>query len=342
MNTAGYGARVNTASDDATVGREGSAAIEVHGLKKSYKKASVLRDVSFTVEKGTIFALLGANGSGKTTTINILTTLITADGGTAIVCGCDVAKDPARVRQHISLTGQFAAVDDMLSARENLRLMSSLRHVDGAAQKVAELLAQFKLTDAADRRVGTLSGGMRRRLDLAMSLIGHPSLIFLDEPTTGLDPEGRNGMWQTIHNLVDTGTTVFLTTQYLEEADQLADHIAVLHRGKIAVNGSPGDLKKRLPGGLIELVFHDEHQLNATTKVLENQYTPTRKDGLTLTLATDGSVAQLASILNQLRAADIEPAEFAQKMPTLDDVYLDITSDKREGNGCISWLIRGQ
>lgn len=331
MNTAGDGVTVTTAGDGVAVRRERSAAIEVRGLKKSYKNVPVLKDVSFRVEQGTIFALLGANGSGKTTTINILTTLIKADGGTATVCDVDVAKHPDKVRQHISLTGQFAAVDDMLSARENLQLMSDLRHVAGSARTVADLLAQFKLTDAADRRVATFSGGMRRRLDLAMSLIGHPSLIFLDEPTTGLDPESRNGMWQTIHNLVDNGTTVFLTTQYLEEADQLADHIAVLNQGKIAASGAPGELKKLLPGGLIELVFHDENQLIATAQVLENQYALTKKDALTLTLATDGSVSQLASILNRLSDADVEPAAFSQKMPTLDDVFLDITSDKKEG-----------
>jgi ABC-2 type transport system ATP-binding protein len=322
MNTAGDG--VNS----GTLRRERSAAIEVSGLRKSYEQVPVLQDVRFRVDTGTIFALLGANGSGKTTTINILTTLIKADGGTATVCGVDVARHPDKVREHISLTGQFAAVDDLLSARENLQLMCALRHVDGAARIVADLLAQFTLNDAADRRVATFSGGMRRRLDLAMSLIGQPSLIFLDEPTTGLDPESRNGMWQTIRTLVDSGTTVFLTTQYLEEADHLADQIAVLHQGRIAVSGAPGELKKLRPGGLIELVFHDDDQLIAATQVLDNQYAVTHNGALTVTLATDGSVTQLASIFDRLRDAQVEPAEFSQKKPTLDDVFLEITSHK--------------
>jgi ABC-2 type transport system ATP-binding protein len=322
MNTAGEG------SNGIATGRERTAFIEVSGLSKSYKKVPVLTDVSFRVERGTIFALLGANGSGKTTTINILTTLIKADGGTATVCGFDVARHPDKVREHISLTGQFAAVDDLLSARENLQLMSDLRHADGVAHIVADLLAHCALTDAADRRVATFSGGMRRRLDLAMSLIGHPSLIFLDEPTTGLDPESRNSMWRTIRTLVDNGTTVFLTTQYLEEADQLADQIAVLHQGRIAVSGVPSALKKLRPSGLVELVFHDDDQLIAAIQVLDNQYALTNNGALTVTLATDGSVSHLASIFDRLRVAGVEPAELSQRKPTLDDVFLEITSHK--------------
>ena len=190
--------------------------ITVRGLKKSYKKNMVLRGVDFIVEPGTIFALLGSNGAGKTTTINILATLIKADEGAATVNGYDVETEADAVRRSISLTGQFAAVDDVLSARENLELIGDLRHIENLAQKVAELLERFGLTDAADRRVATFSGGMRRRLDIAMSLIGNPPVIFFDEPTTGLDPEARNDMWQTIRTLANKGTTIFLTTQYLE------------------------------------------------------------------------------------------------------------------------------
>ena len=220
------------------------SAITVKNLTKSFKDTAVLKDVSFNVRGGEIFALLGSNGAGKTTTINILTTLMEADGGTATLNGFDVAKQSDEVRESISLTGQFAAVDDVLTARENLVLIGDLRHVQDPAQTAADLLEQFELVDAADRRAGTFSGGMRRRLDIAMSLIGSPSVIFLDEPTTGLDPEARNNMWQTIRTLNKKGTTIFLTTQYLDEADQLADTIAVLHKGKIVASGTASELKK--------------------------------------------------------------------------------------------------
>lgn len=230
------------------------AAITVTDLKKSYKKNGVLKGVDLTVERSKIFALLGSNGAGKTTTINILTTLIPADGGTATVNGFDVAKRPEKVRASISLTGQFAAVDDILTGRENLQLIADLRHVKNPAQTAADLLAKFGLTDAADRRVQTYSGGMRRRLDIAMSLIGSPAIIFLDEPTTGLDPEARKSMWQTIKTLAANGTTIFLTTQYLDEADELADRVAILHDGTIVANDHPQNLKKQLPGWKVRMV----------------------------------------------------------------------------------------
>jgi len=223
--------------------------ITVQHLKKSYKKSVVLKDVSFEVQAGTIFALLGKNGAGKTTIINILTTLIQADGGQASINNIDVAKSPHKIREHISLTGQFAAVDTMLTARENLKLIADLRHVKNVNQIVEELLKRFDLNDAADRRVSTFSGGMGRRLDIAMSLIGTPSVIFLDEPTTGLDPEARQDMWHTIQALAKNGTTVFLTTQYLEEADTLANKIAILHKGEIVAIGSVDELKRLLPKG---------------------------------------------------------------------------------------------
>lgn len=229
-------------------------AITVTGLKKSYKKNEVLKGVDFSVERGQVFALLGSNGAGKTTTINILTTLIPADGGKASVNGFDIGKRPAQVRSSISLTGQFAAVDDVLTGRENLRLIADLRQVSNPAGTATELLQKFDLMGAADRRVQTYSGGMRRRLDIAMSLIGKPAIIFLDEPTTGLDPEARKNMWQTIKTLASSGTTIFLTTQYLDEADELADRVAILHDGVVVANDRPHDLKKQLPGWKVRMV----------------------------------------------------------------------------------------
>lgn len=304
------------------------AAIVTDRLRKAYKKVAVLDDVSFRVETGSIFALLGANGSGKTTTINILTTLIKADGGTATVCGFDLASQPGEVRRVISMTGQFAAVDNVLSARENLVLIGELRHVSQPARLAKDLLAQFDLADAADRRVGTFSGGMRRRLDIAMSLIGQPKIIFLDEPTTGLDPQSRNEVWQTTRNLAQGGTTVFLTTQYLEEADQLADHIAVLHEGKIAASGTAGDLKRLVPSGLVDLVFTSDNDLTLARRTLMPSFRSTSHDNLTLRIATDGSVADLTRLLNQLRDAGIEPSAVEQKLPTLDDVFFHIVENR--------------
>jgi len=306
------------------------AAIEVTSLSKSYKDVSVLKDVSFSVQRGTVFALLGSNGAGKTTTINILTTLIKADGGTATVAGHDVAANPGEVRNEISLTGQFAAVDDQLTGRENLVLIGDLRHVRNSAKTAAELLRRFGLEEAADRGVSTFSGGMRRRLDIAMSLIGSPAVVFLDEPTTGFDPEGRNEMWRTIRALAQGGTTVFLTTQYLEEADELADAIAVLHQGRIVASGTANELKKLVPGGLIELAFQDEERRDAAAKVLGGSYACTEGEGTTLTITSDGSVAEVASIFVGLRDAGIEPTEFAQKVATLDDVFLKIVGTKED------------
>lgn len=229
-------------------------AIQVKGLQKSYKKLHVLKGVDFEVEKGSIFALLGSNGAGKTTIVKILTTLLKQDGGTAAVNGFDVAAKPDDVRQSISLTGQFAAVDEILTGRENLILIARLRHLKNPHQVADDLLNRFGLTEAADRRVSTYSGGMRRRLDIAMSLVGKPQLIFLDEPTTGLDPEARLEVWKTVKELANNGTTVFLTTQYLDEAEQLADRIAILHKGKIIANGTLADLKKLFPPAKVEYV----------------------------------------------------------------------------------------
>ncbi|APM40866.1 ABC transporter ATP-binding protein [Clostridium kluyveri] len=229
-------------------------AIQVKGLQKSYKKFHVLKGVDFEVEKGSIFALLGSNGAGKTTIVKILTTLLKQDSGAATVNGFDVAAKPDYVRQSISLTGQFAAVDEILTGRENLIMIAKLRHLANPRQIADDLLKRFGLIDAADRRVSTYSGGMRRRLDIAMSLIGNPQLIFLDEPTTGLDPEARIKVWKTVKELAEGGTTVFLTTQYLEEAEQLADRIAILHEGKIIANGTLDELKRLFPPAKVEYV----------------------------------------------------------------------------------------
>jgi ABC-2 type transport system ATP-binding protein len=229
-------------------------SIAVQGLRKSYGKVEVLRGVDFDVARGSIFALLGSNGAGKTTVVKILSTLLRADAGTAQVHGFDVGRQPANVRESISLTGQFAAVDEILTGRENLTLVAQLRHLKDSGRIADDLLARFSLTEAANRRVATYSGGMRRRLDIAMSLVGNPPVIFLDEPTTGLDPQGRIEVWQSVKELAVRGTTVLLTTQYLDEAEQLADRIAILHEGRIIVNGTLAELKQLLPPAKIEYV----------------------------------------------------------------------------------------
>lgn len=229
-------------------------AVQAEGLQKSFKKLHVLKGVDFEVEKGSIFALLGSNGAGKTTIVRILTTLLNPDGGNATVNGFDITSKPDYVRQSISLTGQFAAVDEILTGRENLIMIAKLRHLANPRQVADDLLKRFNLTDAAGRRVSTYSGGMRRRLDIAMSLVGTPSVIFLDEPTTGLDPEGRLEVWKTIKELAGGGTTILLTTQYLEEAEQLADRIAILHEGRIIANGTLAELKKLFPPAKVEYV----------------------------------------------------------------------------------------
>jgi ABC-2 type transport system ATP-binding protein len=229
-------------------------SIQVNGLQKSYKKLHVLKGVDFEVGKGSIFALLGSNGAGKTTIVKILTTLLKQDGGTAVVNGFDVTSKSDNVRQSISLTGQFAAVDEILTGRENLIMIAKLRYLKNPRQVAEDLLRRFSLMDAADRRVSTYSGGMRRRLDIGMSLVGKTQLIFLDEPTSGLDPEARIEVWKTVKELAADGTTVFLTTQYLEEAEQLADRIAILHEGRIIANGTLSDLKKLFPPAKVEYI----------------------------------------------------------------------------------------
>jgi ABC-2 type transport system ATP-binding protein len=303
--------------------------IEVRNLQKGYKGVPVLHDVSFTVERGKVFALLGANGSGKTTTINILTTLIKADGGTARVAGFDVATQPAKVREQISVTGQFAAVDHVLTARENLVLMGDLYHIADPERTAADLLDKFELNEAADRRLLTFSGGMRRRLDIAMSLVGDASIIFFDEPTTGLDPKGRTDMWQTIGELAEKGTTVFLTTQYLEEADRLADEIAILHGGRIVAAGPPDELKTMVPASIVELEFSDPEHMAAAQSALDGRHHINRVDSK-LVVTTTGSVAEMADMFIRLRDSGIEPTGFSRQTTTLDDVFFKILDEERE------------
>lgn len=258
-------------------------ALQVKDLKKSFRDNDVLKGVNFEVQKGDIFALLGSNGAGKTTIVNILSTLLKKDGGSADICGFDVAKQAGKVRKHISLTGQFAAVDEILTGRENLILIAKLRGIEkaskggkrGDAAKIAdELLARFDLTEAGKKRAGTYSGGMKRRLDIAMSLIGNPSVIFLDEPTTGLDPEGRLEVWKTIKELSHKGTTIFLTTQYLEEAEQLADRIAILHGGKIITEGTLEELKKMFPPAKKEYIEKQPTLEEIFLAIIGNGVTP--------------------------------------------------------------------
>lgn len=308
------------------------AAIEVKDLKESYKDVEVLRGVSFSVQQGTTFALLGSNGAGKSTIIKILATLLRPDGGLAKVNGMDVTKQPEQVRKEISLTGQSVTADYILTGRENLRMMAKLHHLPNPDKKADELLRQFDLLEAADRRISTYSGGMCRRLDLAMSLIGNPPIIFLDEPTTGLDPQARNALWATIKGLAESGVTVFLTTQYLEEADHLADQIAILHQGTIVASGSPAELKNTLSQGRIELRFEEDSSLMKAHALFADYSVTVDHQNLTLTILTNGSTKQMIALLTKAAEAGIEIAEFAQKLPTLEDVFLTMVSDKKEAS----------
>lgn len=298
-------------------------AIQVKDLRKSFKNTQVLKGVGFHVRRGEIFALLGSNGAGKTTTIKILSTLLRPDGGSATINGHDVIRKPGKVRESISLTGQNAAVDNVLTGRENLRLIGKLRHLNDAYRKADELLESFDLMDAADRRVSMYSGGMRRRLDLAMGLLGTPSVVFLDEPTTGLDPQSRIAMWHIIKGLRASGITVLLTTQYLEEAEQLADQIAILNEGKIVANGTAAELKKLLPAGHIELKFHTEKDLLRAKDLLQDENASLDEQNQMLIVTTDGSIRHMSGILSRLENA-VQVAEFAQKQPTLEDVFLTV------------------
>jgi ABC-2 type transport system ATP-binding protein len=296
-------------------------AIAVSGLQKSFKTLKVLDGISFTVPAGSIFALLGANGAGKTTMVRILATLLKPDSGTATVNGFDVVGSAARVRDSISLTGQFTAVDDVLTGKENLELVGRLRHLSDHKTRAAQMLTAFDLTDAANRAAGSYSGGMRRRLDLAMSLIAQPAVLFLDEPTTGLDPQARIAVWQLIRELRNSGTTVFLTTQYLDEADQLADEIAILNHGNIVAQGTPAQLKSRLPHGSVTFSFEDSAALNTAAALVGGV---PNHESLSVSVTTDGSVGQLTKLLNRLEDSGVSVTAFSQQQPTLDDVFFSI------------------
>ena len=308
-----------------TITTSAGSAIRAVKVRKSYGDHDVLEDVDLTVAKRTIFALLGPNGAGKTTMVRILSTLIRADSGDIRVMGHDVEIEADAVRAAIGVTGQFSAVDNLLTGKENLQLMADLEHLrrDAGRNKVAGLLERFELTDAADRLVSTYSGGMRRRLDLAMTLVGSPQLIFLDEPTTGLDPRSRRTMWQIIRELVADGVTIFLTTQYLDEADELADMVAVLDHGRIVAQGMPAELKRRIAGGHAELQFAEPIALRAAADVLPNA-TPDN-DQLTLQVPGDSSVASLRQLLDKLHDARIDVASLSLHTPDLDDVFFAVT-----------------
>jgi ABC-2 type transport system ATP-binding protein len=307
-------------------------AIEVAGLRKSFGRTVALDGIDLHVAAGTVFALLGPNGAGKTTTVHILSTLIDADAGEVRVAGHDPAREPGAVRSTIGVTGQFSAVDTLLTGEENLSLMTDLCHLsrtDGR-RRVAELLDRFDLGESAGTPVVTYSGGMRRRLDLAMTLVGEPRIIFLDEPTTGLDPRGRRTVWRIVRDLVRKGVTIFLTTHYLEEADQLADRVAVLDRGRLIAEGSPDELKRLIPGGSIRLEFADVPGLVAAAPVFPAA--DRDEDALTLQIPSDGGAESLRDVLDRLRSASLEVERVTVRTPDLDEVFLALTgAPDREG-----------
>ncbi|MEV7543512.1 ATP-binding cassette domain-containing protein [Streptomyces sp. NPDC089915] len=300
-----------------------SSAIAVSGLRKAYGDKVVLDGIDFDVAAGSVFSLLGPNGAGKTTTVNVLTTLMKADAGTVRVAGHDVATETKRVRGAIGVTGQFAAVDELLSGRENLTLMADLKRVRDGGRVVTGLLERFDLVESADKQASTYSGGMRRKLDLAMTLVGNPQVIFLDEPTTGLDPRSRRTMWGIVRELVAEGTTIFLTTQYLEEADQLADRIAVLNQGRLVAQGTPEELKRQIPGTHVRFRFADLVELDAAARVLTEASRD--EEELTLRVPGDGETRSVRALLDRLDAHAIDAQEFSVQRPDLDDVFLALT-----------------
>ena len=300
-------------------------AIRAIGLRKSYGDNVVLDGIDLEVATGTVFALLGPNGAGKTTTVHMLTTMLTPDEGEVEVGGHDLRTDPEGVRSEIGVTGQFSAVDNLLTGQENLQLMADLHHLprDEGRRRIADLLDRFDLVDLAGRMVATYSGGEKRRLDLAMTLVGDPRIVFLDEPTTGLDPRGRRTMWDIVRGLVADGITIFLTTQYLEEADELAGQIALLDGGHIVAQGTPSELKRLVPGGHIRLEFGEPaHLEQAAERLGDARRDP---DALALDVPTDGEVASLRAVLDRLAAASVEVAGVSIHTPDLDDVFLSLT-----------------
>ncbi|WP_406165613.1 ATP-binding cassette domain-containing protein [Streptomyces sp. NBC_00996] len=321
-------------------------AIAANGLRKSYGDKTVLDGVDLAVPEGTIFSLLGPNGAGKTTAVQILSTLISADpaSGRIRVGGHDLATDPQAVRAAIGVTGQFSAVDGLITGEENMLLMADLHHLSKreGRQVTAELLERFDLTEAAKKPASTYSGGMKRRLDIAMTLVGDPRIIFLDEPTTGLDPRARHNTWQIIRELVTAGVTVFLTTQYLDEADELADRIAVLHDGKIAAEGTADELKRLIPGGHVRLRFTDPAAYQSAASALREVTLPHSRlrssggtpidESLALQIPSDGSQRELRSILDRLDSVGIEADELTVHTPDLDDVFFALTDSTNRPN----------
>jgi ABC-2 type transport system ATP-binding protein len=302
-----------------------TSAIAASGLRKAFGDKTVLDGIDLDVRAGTVFSLLGPNGAGKTTTVNVLTTLMKADAGTVRVAGHDVATETKAVRAVIGVTGQFAAVDELLTGRENLQLMADLKRLSSGegSRVVTELLERFDLAESAHKQVSAYSGGMRRKLDLAMTLVGNPQIIFLDEPTTGLDPRSRRTMWDIIRELVANGVTIFLTTQYLDEADRLADRIAVLDQGRLVAQGTPGELKRQVPGSHVLLRFTGVAGLDEAAGVLAGS---TRdEEDLTLRVPSDGGVKSLRALLNELDEQSIDVEEFSVHTPDLDDVFLALT-----------------
>ncbi|MEU0530476.1 ATP-binding cassette domain-containing protein [Amycolatopsis tolypomycina] len=303
-------------------------AITASGLRKAYQDKVVLDGIDLDVPNGTIFSLLGPNGAGKTTMVNVLTTLLKADGGTVRVAGYDIATETRKVRSAIGVTGQFAAVDELLTGEENLQLMVDLGGAKDGKRVVGGLLERFELTEAAKKPASTYSGGMRRKLDLAMTLVGRPRIIFLDEPTTGLDPRSRRTMWAIIRDLVADGATIFLTTQYLEEADQLADRIAVLDQGRLVAEGTADELKRRIPGTHVRLRFATAAELDAAARVLTDA---TRDDEtLALRVPGDGGSKSLRLLLDRLDEYALSAEEFSVHTPDLDDVFLALTGHTTE------------
>ena len=302
------------------------SAIAASGLRKAFGDKIVLDGIDLDVRAGTVFSLLGPNGAGKTTTVNVLTTLMKADGGTIRVAGHDIATETKAVRAVIGVTGQFAAVDELLTGQENLQLMADLNRLGSGEGRrvVTELLERFDLTESAQKLVTTYSGGMRRKLDLAMTLVGKPKIIFLDEPTTGLDPRSRRTMWDIIRQLVAEGVTIFLTTQYLEEADRLADRIAVLDQGKLVAQGTPTELKRQIPGSHVRFRFASDLELDTAMRVLTDA-TRDDEDDLILRVPSDGGAKSVRALLDQLDAHSIEVEEFSVHTPDLDDVFLALT-----------------
>ncbi|ACU70983.1 daunorubicin resistance ABC transporter ATPase subunit [Catenulispora acidiphila DSM 44928] len=300
-----------------------NTAIAVTGLRKTYGDKVVLDGIGFEVAAGSVFSMLGPNGAGKTTTVNVLTTLMKADAGTVRVAGFDVASQTKQVRSAIGVTGQFAAVDELLTGRENLRMMADLLRIRPAGEIVSRLLERFDLSESADKQASTYSGGMRRKLDLAMTLVGSPRIIFLDEPTTGLDPRSRRTMWEIVRELVAEGTTIFLTTQYLEEADHLADRIAVLDGGRIVAQGTAEELKRQIPGTHVRLKFATAADLDSAARLLAGA---TRDEAeLALRVPSDGTSRSLRALLDRLDEHSLDSEEFSVHTPDLDDVFLALT-----------------